>query len=333
MTTPQPLLFTPILKSKVWGGRRLSSLGKALPPEVKIGESWELADLDSTSPSGGGGDAAHSVIRQGALAGKTIRDAMELWGADLLGELDGRGGFPLLVKFLDASENLSVQVHPSPEYAHREPESQLKTEAWYIVDVEPGSVIYAGLRPGVGPEAFAEMARQGTVEAAMEAIPAHEGDCYNLPSGTVHALGAGVLVAEVQTPSDTTFRLFDWGREGRELHVERAIECAQVGPLPAAQREPAPETDAERLVVTEYFTIDRWRGPADRADMAMPNGRPRVVMCLRGEGRIGSERGAFDATDLRAGDTALLPAALDGPTLSLGDGATALDVTVGPLPV
>ena len=331
MTSTYPLLFTPILKSKVWGGRRLASLGKALPPDVPIGESWEIADLDSTSPSGGGGDAAHSVIRNGALAGKTIGEAIETWGPELMGELDAHGGFPLLVKYLDAQTNLSVQVHPSAEYAARHPEALLKTEAWYVVEAAPGALIYAGIREGVTPEQFAALARTGEIESVMAAIPVKPGDCYNLPSGTVHALGGGVLVAEVQTPSDTTFRLYDWGRTGRELHIEQAIECAAVGPLEIPRQPDSPAAGVERLMVTEFFTIDRRVGPVDGSALGLPARRPRVLMCLHGAGRVESASGSFDSTELGAGDTALAPAGLREPVLILDEGAVVLDVTVGSL--
>lgn len=327
MTKPYPLLFTPILKAKVWGGRRLLSLGKELPPDEPIGESWEIADLDSTSPSGGGGDAAHSEIRNGELAGRTLRDAIATWGADLLGSLDGSDGFPLLVKYLDAETNLSVQVHPSPEYAEANPDALLKTEAWYIVGAEPGAQIYAGIKEGITPERFAELARNGAVEDAMVSIPVEAGDCYNLPSGTVHALGGGVLVAEVQTPSDTTFRLYDWGRTGRELHVEQAIECSEIGPLRIDRKQPAPDRHAERLVVTEFFTIDRRLGPVTNMALCFPAEQPRVLMCLRGAAAI--EAAGCKPIALVPGDTALLPAALQGVTLTLTDDAITLDVTVG----
>ncbi|MFG0260002.1 MAG: type I phosphomannose isomerase catalytic subunit, partial [Phycisphaerales bacterium JB041] len=245
MTDPYVLTFEPILKAKVWGGRRLERLGKPLPAGVDVGESWEIADLASTSAGGGGGDAARSVISNGPLAGRTLHEAMDLWGERLLGRAarSAAGGFPLLVKFLDAREHLSVQVHPSPEYARAHPDAHLKTECWYVVDAEPGSVIYKGVRPGVTRTDFERALRAGQgggVVELLDAVPALVGDCHNLPSGTLHALGAGVLVAEVQTPSDTTFRVYDWaaefGRAGRELHVEQALACIDFSPAAAGVR-------------------------------------------------------------------------------------------------
>ena len=205
-----PLVLTPILMPKVWGGDRLAKFGKAVQPGDRIGESWEVADMAATSSSGAGGAPAVSRVASGPMAGKSLREVMDLWGDDLLPKAarSHSGGFPLLIKFLDARENLSVQVHPSPAFAQAHPEAHLKTECWFIMDHEPGAVIYKGFRPGVTPEDFRRaMANDPASTVKMlEAVPAVVGECHNLPSGTLHALGAGVLVAEVQTPSDTTFR-------------------------------------------------------------------------------------------------------------------------------
>jgi mannose-6-phosphate isomerase len=308
MTVPYPLIFDPILKEKVWGGRRLESVGKALPPNVNIGESWELADMATTSASGGGGGSAVSTIVNGSLAGRTIRDATAAWGQDLLGpaKLTPTGGFPLLVKFLDAREDLSVQVHPSPAYAAAHPEANLKTECWSILAATPGAVLYKGIRPGVTREAFARHIADNTVVGDMIAVPAIVGECHNLPSGTCHALGAGVLAAEIQTPSDTTFRVYDWGRRGRELHVAQALACIDFGPAPGPASIPAGDTRG-RLVTTEYFVVDGLRLPAG-AEMPLAFGpRATVVMMLEGSGTLTTAAGR---TPLRAGQTALVPACL-----------------------
>ena len=229
-----PLQFEPIYKPKVWGGRALESLGRALPGDTsnRIGESWELADLSKSSASGGGGGQERSVIANGPLAGKTLHDVIQRYGDRLLGRLrlNDDGGFPLLVKFLDAQQNLSVQVHPSVDYAQEHPDAHLKSEAWYIIDAQPGAVIYKGIRDGVTAEQFRQAIDAGQVEELMIPVPVKTGDCHYLPSGTCHALGAGILVAEVQTPSDTTFRVYDWGRTDRELHLEQAMQCIHFGP-------------------------------------------------------------------------------------------------------
>jgi mannose-6-phosphate isomerase len=310
---PHALVFRPILMEKVWGGRRLAALGKQLPEHAAIGESWELADLASTSPSGGGGAAARSVIASGPLAGKTLADAIALWRQDLLGgaSLTSAGGFPLLVKFLDARENLSVQVHPSPAYAAAHTDSHLKTECWYVLAAEPVNgrppVIYKGIKPGVAPEAFARHIADGSVVNDLIAVPAIPGECHNLPSGTCHALGAGVLVAEVQTPSDTTFRVYDWGRQGRELHLAQALECIEFGPAPAATRL-AKGRLSGRLVHTEFFTVTEASLPAGGVLPLGQRAGPRVLMVLAGSLSIRTPQD--EPVTVPAGSTALVPASI-----------------------
>lgn len=312
MINPYPLLLTPLLFEKVWGGRRLESLGKSLPAGKAIGESWELADLSATSASGAGGGAAISPIASGPLAGRTLRDAVALWGRDLLGSaaLTGAGGFPLLVKFLDASENLSVQVHPSPAYASAHAGAAIKTECWYVLSAEPGSVIYKGVKPGVTRASFARKIAAGTVAEDLVAVPAQAGECHNLPSGTVHALGKGVLVAEVQTPSDTTFRVFDWGRAGRELHVEQALECIDFDrPAPPAARLPAGK-GAARLVSTDFFRLYESVLPAGGLVGVVgddPSREPRALIVL--EGSVSIRCGRDEPVVVPRGGTCLIPAA------------------------
>lgn len=325
--TPYPILFSPTILEKVWGGRRLEKLGKHLPkPAARYGESWELADMSATSASGAGGGAVRSAIANGPLAGKTIHDALDLWGDALLHRaartLDG--SFPLLIKFLDASENLSVQVHPSPEYARTHAGAHLKTECWYILDADPGAQIYVGIKPGVSREEFSRLARANDpkIVDAMRAIPAVPGECHNLPSGTVHALGAGVLVAEVQTPSDTTFRLYDWGRTGRELHVEPALECASFD-APPAPKVLRSNTAHGETMLTDFFKLSQYRID----DRGMPAGvcAGEVFMVLRGQGVI--ESAALpEPIRIVAGHTGFIPAQIDADTRFRADAAHPLVV-------
>ena len=375
MSDPYPLLLRPVILEKVWGGRRLESLGKTLEkPGAKYGESWELADMASTSASGAGGGAVRTLIANGELRGRTLGDAGAAWGAGLLG-LRGTGfpardsgvsgamraefgakrpehgqdahatDFPLLIKFLDASENLSVQVHPSPEYAASHAGALLKTECWYIIDAEPGAVIYKGLRPEVTREEFTRLARSGVAGGrdlvdAMVALPAVPGECHNLPSGTVHALGAGVLVAEVQTSSDTTYRLYDWGRTGRALHVEESIACASfpgetahnalLRGMTVARCEPG-KTSA-RLVTTEFFTVDELRpavGDVLSVEAILGAGGACVaIVVLDGECELVDGR-AFQPVALKRGDTALIPAGIGPQTLlAAGSGLRVLAARV-----
>ena len=306
MTTPYPLTFEPILLPKAWGGRRLERFGKRLPAGASIGESWEIADLSSTSDSGAGGEAKRSMIAKGSMRGRTLGEAVAAWGEGLLGGADGSAGFPLLVKLLDAREHLSVQVHPSPAYASSHPGAHLKTECWYVLDAEPDSVIYKGVKPGVSEAEFRDAIEAGRVPDVMQSVRAVVGEMHELPSGTVHALGAGVLVAEVQTPSDTTFRVYDWaleyGRSGRELHIEQALACIDY--------EDAPEgRTASDGVLCEnaFFRVTELRGHCE--EKALGAGC-QVVMIVGGMGAsIASATGAFEEVPGRPGTTVLVPAA------------------------
>lgn len=224
---PYPLIFSPRLKEKVWGGQRLTHLHKPIPQGMLVGESWELVDLPEDQ----------SVVASGPASGASLGELVRAWGARLMGtaRLDG-GHFPLLVKYIDASQTLSVQVHPDEQAASRLG-GRPKGEAWYILQADPGAVIYRGLKPGVDRRQLGRALEAGTVEELLVTVPAWPGDLIPVPSGTVHAIGGGVLLAEVQQPSDTTYRVFDWNRPGldgkpRSLHIEEAIESIHFGDEP-----------------------------------------------------------------------------------------------------
>jgi mannose-6-phosphate isomerase len=227
MTSPaattrlEPLRFQRHFLEKVWGGRALETRpGIALPPG-KIGETWELVDRPGEN----------SLVATGGLAGLALHELVQRHGKDLLGKVpagkDGR--FPLLVKYIDAADNLSVQVHPCDASAAGIPGAEAKTEAWYVLDARPGSLLYAGVRPEVTAREFERVAAGPEVLDMLLAWPARPGDCMLVPGGTVHAIGAGVTILEVQQNSDTTYRLWDWGREGRATHVEQALRCVRYG--------------------------------------------------------------------------------------------------------
>ncbi|MEM1446058.1 MAG: type I phosphomannose isomerase catalytic subunit [Planctomycetota bacterium] len=337
-TPNYPLLLTPIYKEKVWGGRTLERLGRDLPgePDAKIGESWELVDLAQTSASGGGGGSATSFIANGPLAGQTLGQVLAQNDAKaaLMGDLplSPEGGFPLLLKYLDASESLSVQVHPSAAYAAKHDDAFLKSEAWFIVDCEPNAAIYKGIHEGVTPEQLREAIAQNTDDAVvplMISVPVRPGDCHYLPSGTCHALGGGILVAEVQTPSDTTFRVYDWGRTGRELHIDAAMQCIDFGPADTSQYEPN-TTVADgpvrgvRRVVCEFFRIDHYEAAAG-ASHDLPSGETLAVMVLSGKMAVHAE--GAETTAAPAGATLLIPAAARGVVLEATDSAAFLLVS------
>ncbi|MEM7625501.1 MAG: type I phosphomannose isomerase catalytic subunit [Planctomycetota bacterium] len=331
-----PLKFAPVYKEKVWGGRTLESLGRDLPGgDTPIGESWELVDLATTSVSGGGGGAERSTVSDGPLSGQTLAQVIENYGPAILGNLplSDDGGFPILLKYLDANEHLSVQVHPSPEYAASHDDAFLKSESWYIVAAKPDAVIYKGIKEGVTPEQLREAIATNTDETVvplMIEVPVKPGDCHYVPSGTCHALGAGILVAEVQTPSDTTYRVYDWGRTGRELHVDQAIACIEFGPPDVSEYElfttlPAKSGGAtvERLVACEFFRIDKVTAVAGFDDAAGEN-QPTVWMMLDGRGELTCD--GVDPVPFGPGDTVLLPPGMSNGKVSVTSDAQWLEV-------
>lgn len=256
MTLIEPLTFERRFLAKVWGGRALESKpGIALPPDQKVGETWEIVDRVDEN----------STVARGEFAGRLLGELMQARGREILGSAPAgkHGRFPLLVKYIDAAENLSVQVHPDDESAARVPGAEAKTEAWYIVDVRPGAKLYAGLRPDVTAAQFERVAAGPGVVDMLLAWDVRAGDCLLVPGGTVHAISAGVTILEVQQNSDTTYRLWDWGRAGRETHVEQALKVIRFGapsPEPISPRWiRGAEGDVAQLAASPHFALDTLR--------------------------------------------------------------------------
>jgi mannose-6-phosphate isomerase len=308
-----PLRFEPYLRPMVWGGRQLGEvLGKSLPTDSPYGESWEISDHPSHV----------SVIASGPYKGQTLRYLMEHHATALLGAAAARlPRFPWLVKWLDAGDWLSVQVHPNDADAARlRPGESGKTEAWFVLAAAPESRIYAGLLPGVQENDLRKALRQGTVVECLRSFSPRPGDCFFLPAGTVHAVGGGVLMAEVQQTSDATFRLFDWDRRDadgrrRQLHLEEALACIDwsSGPLQPLRATNYPRGGAtgplrQRLVQCPYFTLEYL---FSRRPVALNGGAVQVLLVLHGRGRAQS---GVDELPLAPGDTLLLPASLDAVT-------------------
>jgi mannose-6-phosphate isomerase len=297
----------------VWGGRQLAEvLGKRLPEEGAYGEAWEISDHPSHA----------SVIAQRPHKGQTLRQLMEREPGLLLGHSAGRyPRFPWLVKLLDAWDWLSVQVHPNEaNVARLWPGEGSKTEAWFVLAAAPTSRVYAGLLPGVDETRLRSALREGTVGDCLHQFSPRPGDCVFLPAGTVHAVGGGVLMAEVQQTSDATFRLFDWNRRDakgrtRQLHIEESLACIDwnSGPVHPVRAKSYPSGQMgprgairQRLVVCPYFTLEYLRQCEPFPCGGV--GRLQVLMVLHGRGRLRTGEGDWE---LVPGDTLLLPAALD----------------------
>ncbi len=214
-----PLSFLPVFKDYIWGGRNLETrLGKELPPGI-IAESWEIAAHAN----------GQSRVATGPMEGSTLEEIQQRWGEQLIGDSVETDTFPLLIKLLDSNSWLSVQVHPDDAYAQKHAGDLGKTELWVILHAEPDAEIIFGLKAGVDRERFAQSAATGAIDSMLHRIPIRTGDAVYIPAGTVHALGPGAIVAEIQQNSDTTYRLYDWGRTGaggrsRPLHVRQALD-------------------------------------------------------------------------------------------------------------
>lgn len=302
---PDVIRLEPLLASRPWGGRRLERFGRNLPADVPVGESWELADLGAAAQ--GGGEDACTRVAAGPLAGATLSELIGRSGSDFLGSAapTGDGRFPLLVKLLDAREHLSVQVHPSDSVAGSDPSARSKTESWYVIDAAPGSVLWLDIRADVADAEFAGAVGRDSVVPMLGQVPAGVGDFHHIPPGRVHSLGAGVMVLEIQTPSDTTYRLYDWTeeyqREPRDLHVEAGLASVVRGDAASLSAAATTLPGSRDLVRGAHYWIrEHHAGPAgvdldDRPEL-------RVVSVISGEVALGEET-------LVAGETRLLPAA------------------------
>jgi mannose-6-phosphate isomerase len=320
-----PFTFRPIFKERIWGGRAMERLyGKALPPEVPVGESWEISDRP--------GDA--SVITNGSLAGRDLRWLMENHERDLLGDAKSANGrFPLLIKILDAREKLSLQVH-LPASKAAELNGEPKTEAWYIADAAPGAELYVGLKRGVTRAEFEAKIKTGGVAECFHRVPVKAGDTMFLPSGRVHAIGAGLVIFEIQQNSDTTYRVFDWNRVGtdgkpRDLHVAESLASIDFKDFePALVLEPfsgAGVLKHRTLVSDPLFKIEEFRAAAE-TDIEMGHRGPRVLAVVKGKLHL---RGDSADISLSPGEFCLAPAVSVGTGLRAGAGSVFLMATAG----
>jgi len=310
-----PLTFKPVLRDYVWGGRRLETLyGRSLPSQGPVAESWEI----SGHANGPG------LVESGPWQGRTLPEVLAELGAQLVGSRAGwaleRGRFPLLVKLLDAAQNLSVQVHPPDEYARLHENGELgKTEMWYVLHAQPGAEIILGTRPGTTPELLRQAIAQGTLEACLQRLPVRAGDAIFIPAGTLHALLAGLLVVEVEQNSDTTYRLYDWGRLGadgrpRPLHLEQSLNVIDLQSPPPEVCRPLPlaadpGVTRHELCRCRYFVVEKVHLAPGARFRGRTDGRSLEIWgTLEGQAELGWEGGA--ALRLPGIRFCLIPAAL-----------------------
>lgn len=302
-----PLKFSPIVKEVIWGGGRLAAEGKRIPKgknPQSIGESWELSGVE--------GD--ESVVAEGALADNTLSELIEVY----MGELVGDGvyekyglEFPVLLKFIDSRDKLSVQVHPSDEFAEQMHSSRGKTEMWYIVDAEPGGSIYLDFSRTITEEEYDAAVEEGDLDKYLRKVEVQRGETYFVPAGTVHAIGAGVVIAEIQETSNITYRIHDWGRldkngHPRELHTALAAEVVNLTPREDLNvtKEPV-RNGSVTLVECEHFVTNLVEvDGAVELDYA-PLDSFVAYMCVGGSVEV---KALGERVGLKAFETVLLPA-------------------------
>jgi mannose-6-phosphate isomerase len=307
---PYPLHFQPEFKERVWGGRALERFGFDVPKGV-IGEGWMIAD----HPNG------VSHVTNGVLAGKGLDEIRDLFGETWFGFKGGNssnGRFPLLIKLLDCNEDLSIQVHPNDDYEGLPKDELGKTEMWYVLDAKPGAKIIYGLEPGVDRTIMAKAIEEGRIMDCLQEVSVQAGDTFYIPAGTVHALCAGVVVAEIQQNSDTTYRLYDYNRPGldgkpRDLHIEDSLNVIAYEGSGATRMATNGAKPGEwlRLASSPYFTTDKGVVLGEWSQTTSVDSFVILIVC-EGAGSISWPSGLVDA---KAGDCFLLPANLGQYTL------------------
>lgn len=308
----EPITFTPLYMQRVWGGRMLeTAYGRRLPDDAPYGESWEIVDRED----------AQSVVSEGPFAGRHLHELWTTRREEIFGtDLPGSDRFPLLIKILDARDDLSIQVHPPAAIAPAlggEP----KTEMWYIADADPGAKLYVGLRAGLTRDEFETALAEGTVADAVHAIEPAAGESIFIPSGRLHAIGAGFLIHEIQQNSDTTYRVFDWNRVGlngrpRDLHVEESLRSIDFNDYEPGMDAP----DGDTLATCDHFHVEKLHVPKNEAVGNARDDRFSIFSVI--DGRVESSEGR----PFGKGDVFLLPRT--APDLHAATDATVLRTTI-----
>ena len=315
---PYPLKCRPIFKEKPWGGRRMEDFfSKSLPPVQLIGESWEVADLKEGA----------SLIANGALKDRTLAEAVRLWGENLIGTAwNMTDRFPLLVKILDAHDDLSVQVHPDHESCRKYfPAHSGKDETWVILESDSDGAILWGFQKGTTLEEFLRRLEGGSALSILRRIPVKRGDCVRIAPGTVHALLKGVMLLEVQEPSDSTFRIYDYGRvvngRRRPLHIEEARQVMNFdwreNPYLIPEVVEMPLGRREFIVECPAYRIERWEF-SGMLELHELQETARVIFCAHGHVDVEDNENSFT---LMPGETGIIPAGVRFVRLVSPDGA------------
>ena len=316
-----PLKFKPYLCEKVWGGEKIAPFKGIKTDMSRIGESWEISAVKGHE----------SIVENGPLAGKNLTEVMEEYGPEIVGkEVFANTGteFPLLIKFIDAKDDLSIQVHPTDELAAvTNPGQKGKTEMWYVVGADKGAKLLSGLTEKITPQEYEEKVKDNSITDVLGHYDVRPGDVFFLPAGRIHAIGAGSFVAEIQQTSDITYRIYDYGRLGldgkpRELHLEQAKEAIDFSVFPDYRTEYSLKKNAEtRLVSCKYFTTDLFDLDQNVTKDLSGLDSFVVVMCVAGNGKLIDKEndGTTHEIALHQGETVLIPASSNAVSL-LPDG-------------
>jgi mannose-6-phosphate isomerase len=327
MSDLYPLKFKPIPREMVWGGNKLhKDFNKNFPAGAKIGESWEISSVKDKI----------SVVSNGHLADNNLEELIEVYMGDLVGDkvFDKFGTtFPLLVKLIDANQDLSIQVHPDDELALRRHDSQGKTEMWYVLDAEPGATLITGFNSGISPLVFMEKLQSKRLSDVLNVESVSAGDTFFIPAGRIHAIRAGIVLAEIQQTSDVTYRVYDYDRTGvdgkpRELHVDLAMDAIDFSAGDNYKTIVAEEKNVPVLLADcRYFTTNRL--DFDKKVTLDYNLVDSFVIYICTDGRftLGWEKGAID---VHKGETVLVPAMIEEITLSPDAQAGLLEVFIKP---
>lgn len=315
-----PLVFEPILQDRIWGGTKLrDDLGKKIPTPT-TGESWELSAVEGNV----------SVVKNGAFTGKPLTELLELYPDEILGTaVHKRFGkqFPLLFKFLDAREDLSIQVHPNDELAKERHNSFGKTEMWYVMQADEGSRIIVGFNHKSSAQEYLEKLESKQLIDILNQVPAKKGDVFFLETGTIHAIGAGIVIAEIQQTSDITYRIYDWDRvdangNGRQLHVQEALDAMNYNTTDTEKQYSKEVNKSNSMVDCPYFTTNFL--PLDgKAEITRSGDSFTVYICTEGEFTVNS---GGDTYSFKKGDTVLIPAAVSA--FVLAGNATLLEIYI-----
>ena len=318
-----PLKFYPILKERLWGGTKLGTrLGKSISSDFN-GESWEI--------SGVNGDV--SIISNGHLEGKDLQQIIDAYPEELLGKTNVKrfgNEFPILIKFIDAKKDLSIQLHPNDDLARTRHNSYGKTEMWYVMDSDPGSELIIGFNKDVSLEEYKSSLENNKLSELMNYVPVKEGDAFFINTGKVHAIGAGILLAEIQQTSDVTYRIYDFNRRDkdgnlRELHTELALDAIDYSRKDDFVVNYDKDSDEPNTMVqSPYFTTYYWQLTRSKEIDLSTKDSFSIYLCIEGDAKLESEG---VTTTLNMGETVLIPASADSLTIHT-QGASILEVTI-----